>query len=98
MCATAPTLNLSGAVDASATEHTFSWDYGDVHFVTFDTDKWQTSGKSSAVLNAQLDYVVADLNASTAKWKIVYGHHPVAGVPDKPETRATIIISKWSVA
>lgn len=65
-------------------EHNFSWDYGDVHFVTFDTN----SLKDPARLHSQLNYVVADLAASTAKWKIVYGHHPVAGTPDKPESAA----------
>ena len=36
-------------------------------------------------LDGLLKWVVDDLNASTARWKIVYGHHPLAGVPDKPE-------------
>ena len=63
-------------------EHSYSWDYGDVHFVTFDTN----SLDDPARLDGLLDYVVADLEASNARWKIVYGHHPVAGAPDKPET------------
>jgi hypothetical protein len=63
-------------------EHSFSWDYGDVHFVTFDTN----SLSSSTRLDGLLKWVVADLNASNARWKIVYGHHPLAGVPDKPES------------
>ncbi|MEY4566892.1 MAG: hypothetical protein RLY14_1862, partial [Planctomycetota bacterium] len=62
-------------------EHNFSWDYGNVHFVTFDTN----SLTSTTRLDTLLDWVVADLNASTARWKIVYGHHPLAGVPDKTE-------------
>lgn len=63
-------------------EHSFSWDYGSVHFVTFDTNALG----SSARLDGLLDWVEADLAASTARWKIVYGHHPLAGVPDKPES------------
>ena len=62
-------------------EHNFSWDYGDVHFVTFDTN----SLGDVARLHGQLNWVIADLKASSARWKIVYGHHPLAGVPDKPE-------------
>ena len=62
-------------------EHNFSWDYGDVHFITFDTNSLSDSVRLDALLN----WVVTDLNASTARWKIVYGHHPVAGVPDKTE-------------
>lgn len=63
-------------------EHSFSWDYGNVHFVTFDTN----SLSDSARLDGLLNWVITDLNASTARWKIVYGHHPLAGVPDKPES------------
>lgn len=63
-------------------EHSFSWDYGSVHFVTFDTNSYASPDR----LDGLLDWVVADLAASTARWKIVYGHHPLAGVPDKPET------------
>jgi hypothetical protein len=63
-------------------EHSYSWDYGNVHFVTFDTN----SLSSTSRLDGLLDWVVADLAASNATWKIVYGHHPLAGVPDKPES------------
>ena len=63
-------------------EHSYSWDYGSVHFVTFDTN----SLSSASRLDGLLDWVVADLAASNATWKIVYGHHPLAGVPDKPES------------
>ena len=63
-------------------EHNFSWDYGDVHFLTFDTN----SLSSQSRLDGLLDWAIADLNASTATWKIVYGHHPIAGAPDKPQS------------
>jgi Bacterial Ig domain/Calcineurin-like phosphoesterase len=62
-------------------EHSFSWDYGSVHFVTFDTNSYTDPAR----LDGLLKWVVADLNASNARWKIVYGHHPLAGVPDKTE-------------
>ncbi len=64
------------------TEHNYSFDYGQVHFTTFDT----TSVLDATRLDAQLDWVEADLEASDARWKIVFGHHPVAGVPDKSQT------------
>jgi hypothetical protein len=63
-------------------EHSYSWDYGNVHFVTFDTNSYTDATRLDGLLN----WVLADLNASTARWKIVYGHHPLAGVPDKPES------------
>ena len=62
-------------------EHNYSFDYGDVHFATFDTNSLNNATR----LDAQLDWLEADLAASTAKWNLVYGHHPVAGVPDKGE-------------
>ena len=60
-------------------EHNFSWDYGDVHFVTFDSNSYTDPIRRAALIS----YVVADLNASTARWKIVYGHHPIASAPEK---------------
>lgn len=63
-------------------EHNFSWDYGSIHFVTFDTNSLSDATR----LDGLLKWVLADLQASTATWKIVYGHHPLAGVPDKPES------------
>ena len=62
-------------------EENYSFDYGNVHFATIDTN-WL---HNPAALDVQLDWLVADLNASNAQWKIVYGHHPVAGSPDKNE-------------
>jgi choice-of-anchor B domain-containing protein len=69
---------------AERDEHNYSFDYGNVHFVTFDTNSLDEPQR----LADQLAWVVQDLAASTAKWKVVYGHHPVAGVPDKPESPA----------
>ncbi len=65
-------------------EHNYSFDYGNVHFVTFDTNSLSNATR----LDALLDYVEADLAASTATWKIVFGHHPVGGSPDKTESPA----------
>ncbi len=60
-------------------EHNYSFDYGQVHFTTFDTNGLLDATR----LDAQLEWVEADLEASDAPWKIVFGHHPVAGAPDK---------------
>jgi hypothetical protein len=65
-------------------EHNYSFDYGQVHFATFDSN----SLYSPARLDGQLDWLVADMQASDAPWKIVFAHHPVAGSPDKPESPA----------
>lgn len=62
-------------------ELNYSFDYGNAHFVTFDSNMLN----SASQLDILLDYVEADLAASTAQWKIVYAHHPVGGAPDKGE-------------
>jgi hypothetical protein len=63
-------------------EHNYSFDYGNVHFVTFDTNSLCCAER----LDGLIRWMEADLAASGATWKIVYGHHPVAFVPDKPES------------
>ena len=60
-------------------EHNYSFDYGNTHFVTFDTNSYDQNER----LDELLSYVEADLAASTAQWNIVFGHHPVSGAPDK---------------
>ena len=62
-------------------EHNYSFDYGNVHFVTFDTNALDDARR----LDGILDWVEADLAASDAQWKVVFGHHPVSGGPEKPE-------------
>ncbi len=61
-------------------EHNFSFDYGLVHFVTFDTNSRDDPNR----LDDQLAWVENDLMSSNAQWKIVYGSHTVAFMPDKP--------------
>jgi len=65
-------------------EHNYSFDYGSVHFVTFDTNSLNDATR----LNEQLTWMEADLAATSAQWKIVFGHHPVTGSPDKSESAA----------
>ena len=57
-------------------EGNYSWDYGNVHFLTFDSNGWSNATR----LQRQLDWAVADLTASTAQWKVVYAHHPLASL------------------
>ncbi len=63
-------------------EHNYSFDYGSVHFVTFDTNSLDNPDR----LDGLIEWVAADLAASRQPWKIVFGHHPVAGTPDKGES------------
>ncbi|MFC1759354.1 metallophosphoesterase [Planctomycetota bacterium] len=58
-----------------------SFDYGNVHFVTFDSNSAEL-GKGTdrvAIMERQADFLFANLEASTAKWKVVYMHHPMVG-------------------
>lgn len=57
-------------------EHNYSFDYGGVHFVTFDSN----SITSRARLEGLLDWVEGDLAASDATWKVVFAHNPVGAV------------------
>ncbi len=62
-------------------EHNYSFDYGDVHLVTYDTNAADLLDEFESMerIEAMLDYVKADLRASGARWKIVFAHHPLAG-------------------
>ena len=66
---------------SSNNELYYSFDYGDVHYVTFNTNILNSSSGRTAAIN----YMLADLEASDAKWKVVFGHHPFGGSPDKGE-------------
>jgi len=48
-------------------------------------DNWSTWANDVAELLKQLNWLEADLAASTAIWKIVWVHHPLGGSPDKDE-------------
>ena len=82
-----PVAGVTSIAEPDATErpeHNYAFDYGDVHFATFDTNSLNDASR----LDALLDWLEQDLAASSAQWKIVFGHHPVAGVPDKSESPA----------
>lgn len=58
-----PTNSLTGS------ELFYSFDYGDIHFVSLDTN---VSFSASV-----LDWLVADLDQTSRRWKIVFFHHTV---------------------
>ncbi|NIK75494.1 hypothetical protein FHS15_000594 [Paenibacillus castaneae] len=60
----------------------YSFDYGDAHFICLDSTQFvnretypNSSGKMAAG-NDQYDFLVRDLQATSAKWKIVFFHYP----------------------
>ena len=56
------------------TERFYSFDYGDIHVVALDTNKPMTT--------AILDWLAADLDATTRRWKFVFYHHTVYSCGD----------------
>ena len=63
---------------ASGTEAFYSWDRGDIHFISLDS--YGTEDPSATrlydTLGAQVTWLKQDLAANTKKWTIVYWHHP----------------------
>lgn len=60
----------------------YSFDYGDVHFICLDSTDFinpESYPNSSGIMspgNAQYDFLVRDLQSTSARWKIVFFHYP----------------------
>ena len=65
-------------------EFNYSFDYGNVHFLTLDMNALELPNHDGVQLVLDLlDYAVADMSASRAQWKIAFFHQPIVGT-DKP--------------
>jgi hypothetical protein len=65
-------------------EFNYSFDYGNVHFLTMDMNAVELLNNAGAQRILDLfDYALADMTASQADWKVAYFHQPVVGT-DKP--------------
>ena len=69
---TFPTAGECGGV-ASGTEHYFSWDYGNIHFISLDS---QTTLANSSPTAPQSVWLQNDLASTTKTWIIAFFHHP----------------------
>lgn len=58
-------------------ERYYSFDYGDVHFVSLDSNGEMLATVSDTATDDMLDWLTDDLAASTATWKIAFFHHPL---------------------
>ncbi len=67
---TFPTAGECGGV-ASGTEHYYSFDYGNVHFIVLDAMQ-----SSRLATGAQAQWLRADLQAVTVPWTVALWHHP----------------------
>jgi methionine-rich copper-binding protein CopC len=74
---TMPTGAECGGV-ASGTEAFYSWDRGDVHFISMDSYGTESPNASRLydTTGPQVTWLKQDLIANTKKWTIVYWHHP----------------------
>jgi acid phosphatase type 7 len=71
-----PTLAEAGGV-ASNTEAFYSYDYGNVHFLSLDSyGKENNATRLYDTLGAQVQWIKQDLQANTQPWIIAYWHHP----------------------
>lgn len=77
----APYLNVyvlpQQALNAADQERYYSFDYGNAHFISIDANpEIFTAIGSGSSSTDMLDWLIADLAASTADWKIAFFHHP----------------------
>jgi hypothetical protein len=74
---TMPTAGQLGGV-ASGTEAFYSYDIGDIHFLSLDSYGTESPGSTKLydTTGAQVAWIKSDLAATTKKWVIAYWHHP----------------------
>jgi methionine-rich copper-binding protein CopC len=73
---TLPSAGQAGGL-ASNTEAFYSYNYGNVHFVSLDSYGWEAgSTRLYDTLGAQAVWLKQDLAANTQPWTVVYFHHP----------------------
>jgi hypothetical protein len=60
----------------SGTESWYSFNYGNIHFVSLDSYGIDTVYRMSDTLGPQATWLKNDLAANTQMWTIVYWHHP----------------------
>lgn len=70
-----PALGQAGGL-ASGTPAYYSYDYGNIHFISLDSYGTVGSNKMYDTLGAQAVWLKADLAANTKRWTIAYWHHP----------------------
>jgi len=66
-----PTQGQSGGL-ASGTEAYYSWDWGDVHFISLESHREELRAEGGAMLT----WLQMDLEATDKLWVVVYFHHP----------------------
>ena len=72
-----PSAGESGGL-ASGTEAYYSYDWGNIHFLSLDSYGEENAGTTRLydTSGAQVTWIKNDLAANTKKWTIAYWHHP----------------------
>jgi Ca2+-binding RTX toxin-like protein len=68
-----------------AAERFYSFDYGDIHFATFDSNAIGEEPRFSRLM----EWLEADLAASNATWKIVFAGKPLVSLSDHLDANAS---------
>ncbi len=63
------TSSVNGPAGAPA-ENNYSFDFGNAHILTYDSN--------DGISTAEANWMLADMQASTAKWKVIFFHHPMS--------------------
>jgi uncharacterized membrane protein len=61
---------------ASGKEEYYSFDYGDIHFISLDSYGEEQNKRFYDTTSPQIIWLKADLAANQRKWTIAYWHHP----------------------
>jgi len=70
-----PTMGEAGGV-ASGTEAYYSYDYGNVHFISMDSYGTNGNKRMYDTTSPQTVWLKQDLAANNSCWTVVYFHHP----------------------
>lgn len=82
-------LNVVKVGPNGCRETTYSFDYGDTHFIVLNEyfDGTSDTGTDGDIVDALHDWLVNDLNANTNPIIFVFGHEPAYPQPDKDNGR-----------
>jgi hypothetical protein len=72
---TLPTAGEAGGIP-SGTEMYYSYDYGNVHFVSLDSYGARSNKRMYDTTSPQAVWLKQDLTANNSRWTVVYFHHP----------------------
>jgi acid phosphatase type 7 len=74
---TMPTAGESGGI-ASGTEAWYSYDWGNIHFLSLDSYGTESPNNSRLydTTGPQVNWIKNDLAANNKKWTVAYWHHP----------------------